>query len=174
MPTLVRRELETLFQDEFQDVEERVRPRVAEIVLNLQPRLLRLYKQSQMALSEYGPQQQGDTGSGSEPVLTPFPSQSVDSGTGTSTDHTPATGFGFDQFFPAAEDAMPLDPYGGSLDVWDTHRGYQVQQPQVDQADAGLGLGWDFDFDKLLNPMVLMPLSSGYQNQQISAPVQFE
>jgi len=58
MPGMVRRELERLFEDEFRDVEERLRPRVAEIVLNLQPKLLGLYKQSQMPLSEYGPEQQ--------------------------------------------------------------------------------------------------------------------
>jgi hypothetical protein len=42
----VRRELEILFESEFQDVEERVRPRVQDIVLNLQPRLIALYERS--------------------------------------------------------------------------------------------------------------------------------
>ncbi|EAQ87107.1 hypothetical protein CHGG_03726 [Chaetomium globosum CBS 148.51] len=83
MPTLVRRELETLFREEFQDVEERVRPRIADIILNLQPRLLGLYKQSQMPLDEYGPQQHADTASGSEPTLTPLLSQGTDSATGS-------------------------------------------------------------------------------------------
>ncbi|KAF5260234.1 hypothetical protein FOXYS1_9137 [Fusarium oxysporum] len=45
-PRFVRRELEVLFQSEFQDVEERIRPRVQDIVLNLQPRLIALYEQS--------------------------------------------------------------------------------------------------------------------------------
>jgi hypothetical protein len=45
-PRFVRRELDVLFQSEFQDVEERVRPRIQDIVLNLQPRLIALYEQS--------------------------------------------------------------------------------------------------------------------------------
>lgn len=58
MPVLVRRELEFLLQrDEFRDIEERLRPQVAQLVLELQPRLLGLYKQSQLPLSEYGPPQ---------------------------------------------------------------------------------------------------------------------
>ncbi len=172
MPTLVRRELEGLFRDEFQDVEERIRPRVAEIVLNLQPRLLSLYKQSQLPLNEYGPQQQGDMGSGSEPTTTPLLSQATDSGAGTSTDSTPVTVFGTDNFFPAAEaQAAQLDPYGSGLDAWDTvYPGHQVQ-PQVYGTEVGLGLNWDFEFDQLLNPMVFMPTSSGYPNQT-STPLQ--
>ncbi|KAF4990304.1 hypothetical protein FDECE_14447 [Fusarium decemcellulare] len=51
-PRFVRRELEVLFESEFQDVEERVRPRVQDIVLNLQPRLIALYERS--ALSARG------------------------------------------------------------------------------------------------------------------------
>ncbi|KAK4184245.1 hypothetical protein QBC35DRAFT_392137 [Podospora australis] len=58
MPTLVRRELEALFQNELADVEERLKPKVEQIVLGLQPRLMSLYKQSQMPLSDYGPEQQ--------------------------------------------------------------------------------------------------------------------
>ncbi|KAL1836191.1 hypothetical protein VTJ49DRAFT_5458 [Mycothermus thermophilus] len=72
MPTLVRRELEVLFRDEFKDVEERLRPRIAQMVLDLQPKLLDLYKQSQMPLSEYGPQQHEDRALESEPAVTPL------------------------------------------------------------------------------------------------------
>jgi hypothetical protein len=43
-PRFVRRELEILFQSEFQDVEERIRPRVQDILPNLQPRLITLYE----------------------------------------------------------------------------------------------------------------------------------
>ncbi len=163
MPTLVRRELETLFRDEFRDVEERVRPRIAEIVLNLQPRLLGLYKQSQMPLSEYGPQQHRDaTASGSEPALTPLLSQSTDSGPGTGPSSTPDTAAQLDNFLPGSEPHLGL--YGGGLDpTWGAFYpapGMQTHSPDMDT--AGLGLNWNLEFDKLLNPaLLLQPQHSG-------------
>jgi len=109
MPGMVRRELERLFEDEFRDVEERLRPRVAEIVLNLQPKLLGLYKQSQMPLSEYGPEQHHEqhdsdpmshgskrsdsvsgTGTGSEPTGWTPSSPPSRSATDNSTQQTPS------------------------------------------------------------------------------------
>lgn len=168
MPTLVRRELETLFRDEFRDVEERVRPRIAEIVLNLQPRLLGLYQQSQMPLSEYGPQQHRDaTGSGSEPALTPLLSQSTDSGPGTGPSSTPDTALQLDHLFPGSEPHLGL--YGGGLDPnWDAfypEPGFQTHSPEMDA--TGLGLNWDFEFDKLLNPALLLhPQPSGQASAQ--------
>ena len=74
MPGLVRRELEDLFQDEFQDVEESVRPRVAEIVTSLQPRLLELFKQQSSSRTEPGSTEPNETpslGSGSTPATDP-------------------------------------------------------------------------------------------------------
>jgi hypothetical protein len=162
MPTLVRRELETLFREEFQDVEERIRPRIADIVLNLQPRLLGLYKQSQMPLSEYGPQQHEDTATGSEPILTPLLSQSADSGTGTGSHSTPDAVFGTDNVFSGTE--AQLGFYGSGLDQhWDVlNPGNQVQT-QEPGLDTGLGLNWDFEFDKLLNPALLLPVPGDMQ-----------
>jgi hypothetical protein len=157
MPTLVRRELETLFQQEFQDVEERVRPRIAEIVLNLQPRLLGLYKQSQTPLSDYGPH--GGAASGSEPGLTPV-SQTTGSGRGTdpgSTGHgtepgsTPDTAFGLNSL-PEPDTQLGLD---GGAD-WPTLCG-ENQAPAQAFGTSDLGLDWDLEFDKLLNPGLFMP-----------------
>ncbi|KAK4139595.1 uncharacterized protein C8A04DRAFT_32922 [Dichotomopilus funicola] len=136
MPTLVRRELETLFQNEFQDVEERLRPRIADIVLNLQPKLLGLYKQSQMPLSEYGPEQQHTGTSGSEISSTPQLSQ----GSGpkaSGRDSTPETVFG------------PDDP-GNNFDAWNLYPENQPQ-PQFDMNSTGPGLDWDFDAESLPN-----------------------
>lgn len=53
-PRFVRRELDVLFESEFQDIEERIRPRVQDIVLNLQPRLIALYEQSAANASNSG------------------------------------------------------------------------------------------------------------------------
>ncbi|KAK4096042.1 hypothetical protein N658DRAFT_64785 [Parathielavia hyrcaniae] len=149
MPTLVRRELETLFRDEFQDVEERIRPRIADIVLNLQPRLLGLYKQSQMPLSEYGSEhhEQG----GSTPIYTPLLSQNTDSATGTVSDSTPDTLFG----------AGELDFGDGGLNTnWDAF--YPDNQTNA-QAGVGSGLDWEHEFDSLLNPLFFLqaPVQSG-------------
>ncbi|KAK4235744.1 hypothetical protein C8A03DRAFT_17557 [Achaetomium macrosporum] len=154
MPTLVRRELEVLFREEFRDVEERLRPRIAEIVLNLQPRLLSLYKQSQMPLSEYGPQQQGDTASGTEKTFTPSLSQG--SGTGSGPASTPSTLPGTDCFLAAAE--TQLDWYGRNLDAdWDSCVGSQVLAQAPAETDACLGLNWEHEFDKLLNHVLFVP-----------------
>lgn len=149
MPTLVRRELEALFHQEFQDVEERVRPRIAEIVLNLQPRLLGLYKQSQMPLSDYGPQQHVGT-SGSEPGLTPA-SHTTGSGRGTEPDSAPSTAFGLDSL-PGTDAQSGF--YGGT--DWDTLCGENQPSAQA-PGTSDLGLGWDMEFDKLLNPVLFMP-----------------
>ncbi len=152
MPTLVRRELETLFRDEFQDVEERVRPRIAEIVLSLQPRLLGLYKQSQLPLSEYGPQQHQDSATGSEPTLTPL----LSPGTGTAPGSTPDTALGVDSLFPGADLQLGLNNNGLDAD-WGTFYPGDYTQAHIPEAGAGLGLNWDFEFDQLLNPAMFLP-----------------
>lgn len=137
MPTLVRRELEVLFQDEFRDVEERLRPRVAEIVLNLQPRLLRLYKQSQMPLSEYGPQ------SSSEPTLTPALSQGMESGASSGTPIIAEPGGFITGATGVAYDGLGLG--------WASGQGTQFSETE------GLGVNWDFEFDTLLKSMPFVP-----------------
>lgn len=144
MPTLVRRELETLFQNEFQDVEERLRPRIADIVLNLQPKLLSLYKQSQMPLSDYGPEQHVGT-SGSEISSTPQLSQGSGPG-GSGFDSTPETLFG------------PDDP-ANNFEAWNLYPENQPQ-PQFDMSSSGPGLDWDFEFDKILNPALFTPANA--------------
>jgi len=154
MPTLVRRELETLFREEFQDVEELLRPRVAEIVLNLQPRLLDLYKQSQMPLSEYGPQQQpGSTGTASsnKPSLTPALSQGTDPGSGTGTLSTPDTS----NVFSEIEAQLSLDGSDQICQHWnDPDRVHQAQTQTTRVEDE---LNWDYDFDNWLNPALFAP-----------------
>lgn len=164
MPTLVRRELETLFQDEFQDVEERLRPRIAEIVLNLQPRLLGLYKQSQMPLSDYGPES-GDNVNGSEPTLTPVMSQ----GTGTGSLSSPSTVHGTEGLGLGAGSSLGFTDT--SLDAtWDPH--YPEYTPIL-ETDAGLGLDWNLEFDKLLNPMLFFPPAGETQYETVQvAPTQ--
>jgi len=49
MPALVRRELEAMFQNELQAVEESLRPQIEQMVIGLQPRLLRMFQQSILA-----------------------------------------------------------------------------------------------------------------------------
>ncbi|KAK3358519.1 hypothetical protein B0T24DRAFT_540256 [Lasiosphaeria ovina] len=159
MPTLVRRELEMLFQDQFQDVDERVRPRVADIVLNLQPRLLRLFKQSQSPLSGYGPQHEvAGSGSGSDPSLTPSLSQGTGTGTdwasAEGTDHEGALPLGAENFPFNVDDLFDFDE--GAIDTnlnWHapgqaTHGGIQ---PQTATRDTNVN-AWDYEFDKLMNP----------------------
>lgn len=46
MPAIVRRELEVMFQTELQAVEESLRPQIEQMVIGLQPRLLRMFQQS--------------------------------------------------------------------------------------------------------------------------------
>lgn len=165
MPTLVRRELESLFSDEFQDVDERVRPRVAEIVLKLQPRLLSLYKQSQMPLTEYGPEQHVSIANTSELSPPGFPSQATGSGASTGSDSTPAAIYNTDGFWPiGGMQIAQLCSYNDTLDTnWDTlYPGENQVQPHIPDTAAGLGLDWDFEFDKLLDPRVFMPLPAAY------------
>lgn len=168
MPTFVRRELETLFREEFQDVEERIRPRIADIILNLQPRLLGLYKQSQMPLDEYGPQQHADTASGSEPTLTPLLSQGTDSATGSGPDLIPNTTFGVDDMFTGSE-AQPGFSGSGSDEHWGALYPTNLMQLQAPEINYGLELNWDSEFDRLLNPALFLPPTSGlpvgYPNQ---------
>ncbi|KAK3390701.1 hypothetical protein B0H63DRAFT_388880 [Podospora didyma] len=170
MPTLVRRELESVFQDESQDVEERLRPRMAEILLNLQPKLLRLYKQSQSPLSGYGPQDNDvvvGSGSGSDQVWTPSLSQD----TGTGTDSTPPTGNNTDR-----EDSLPLGGTAFGFNVNDlldfdlsgAGSGFEWSEAVLNNApvdamqfqaayDLNVGAGsnynnWDYDIEKLASP----------------------
>lgn len=154
-----------MFRDEFQDVDERVRPRIAEIVLNLQPRLLSLYKQSQMPLSEYGPQQHANIASIGELSPTGFPSQGTESGASTGSRSTPATIYNTDGFWPIGGTQIPqLDSNNTPDTSWTTlYPGgeHQVQQ-QLPDTPVGLGLDWDFEFDKLLNPIVFMPLPAAH------------
>ena len=169
MPTLVRRELEVLFENEFKDVEERLRPRVAEIVLNLQPKLLNLYKQSQTPLSEYGPPPPEETpGSGSEPVSHT---------TGTDTNSTPGTGTdGEDNAWQGAENLAYFNPtemfgfdvnsMGAGFD-WDGTQAYGTESTQTGgmPGDGQVDLNWNYEFDQLLNPVLFSPPSSALLGQ---------
>ncbi|KAK1826118.1 hypothetical protein QBC39DRAFT_235185, partial [Podospora conica] len=146
MPTLVRRELETLFDLEFQDVEEPLRRRVAEIVVKLQPRLLNLYKQTQTPLSDYGPPSNEPSGgaTGSEPGLTPTMSHRTpesDSTPGTNVEGSVPLGFDVDEIFD----------FDGILGV------DQTQQLQQFDAYGNPVFNWDDDFEKLINPTFFMP-----------------
>jgi hypothetical protein len=176
MPTLVRRELEVLFRDEFQDVEERLRPRVAEMVLNLQPRLLSLYKQSQMPLSEYGPSQQRDATSGSEKMSTP--SLSEGSATASRSNTTPAAALPRTNGSLAEPETQP-DWFDS---IWDTgdcdasYSGSQVLAQAPTETDTCLGIDWEHEFDTLLDHVLHPPpldMQAGYyfgQTAQTSAP----
>lgn len=151
MPTLVRRELETLFEKEFQDVEEPLRRRVAEIVVKLQPRLLNLYKQTQTPLSDYGPPSNEPSAgaTGSEPGLTPtmsYHTPESDSTPGTNVEGSVPLGFDVDDMFD----------FDGILGV------DQTQQPQQQFGAPGNPVfSWDEDFDKLINPTFFMPQTHG-------------
>ncbi|KAK1762030.1 hypothetical protein QBC33DRAFT_501962 [Phialemonium atrogriseum] len=57
---LVRHELDILFQSEFQDVEERLRPRVRDIVFRLQTRIITIYERETMKTR---PSREGGIGS---------------------------------------------------------------------------------------------------------------
>ncbi|KAK5660598.1 hypothetical protein OQA88_13161 [Cercophora sp. LCS_1] len=147
MPTLVRRELENLFDNEFQDIEAHLRPRVAEIVLKLQPKLLGLYKQSQMPLSEYGPPSNEPLPSGDQ-GLTPALSHrtGTDQGSTPTTDPylAPSTDFTFD-----TGDVLNFDTTGLGLGGWEQPLPYDG-----DYVDAGFN--WDNDFNHLLNPALIL------------------
>ncbi|KAK4158993.1 hypothetical protein QBC43DRAFT_223071 [Cladorrhinum sp. PSN259] len=162
MPTLVRRELESLFKSESPDVEDRLRIKVEQIVLDLQPRLMSLYKQSQIPLSEYGPAQQqsdyGRTASVSTPTSTPGLSSGSAQGstTGYTTDvpyyggfltpnmpaMVPNAGMGGHPLYTSADMAL-LGTGGVDFDP--------NQFSGVDQ------LNWDDEFDRILDPGVFMP-----------------
>ncbi|KAK4172880.1 hypothetical protein QBC36DRAFT_304124 [Triangularia setosa] len=177
MPTLVRRELEVLFQNESRDVEDRLRSKVEDIMLGLQPKLMSLYRQSQMPLSEYGPPQdipqlqiptdqpaQWDSLSSSElatPAMSTGTGTSIDLGAGihpTSPYQQIAGGEGFD----------PNLDFGSLAGLeWDGSQlqsgtGYQFQQ----QAQ---NLNWDQEFNKLLSPVVYAPL-----NGELDFPAGFQ
>ncbi len=163
MPTLVRRELENLFEAEFQDIEEKLRPRVAEIVLNLQPKLLQLYKQSQSPLSDYGPSSDPPgAASASDAGLTPALSQRT--GTGSGADSTPATEVGapntIGEFVFGDSDGFDFTTSGMGLGLttWDgsTDLSGQFASPDAAQ-DLGQGLDWDYVFDQTLQPALFMP-----------------
>ncbi|KAK0617776.1 hypothetical protein B0T17DRAFT_618444 [Bombardia bombarda] len=162
MPTFVRRELEALFQeDEFKDVDERIRPRVAQIMLDLQPRLLNLYKQSQSPLSEYGPQpvppsktqdveSESPRTSASEPRvpggLTPLTSGSDTGGSGSGSQYPPSNmstkvGLGTDDSQSTPGDNSPWGVLGSfqALPDWALLPGEYLG---VDNMGAGIG-AWD-------------------------------
>ncbi|KAL2022647.1 hypothetical protein VTK56DRAFT_4991 [Thermocarpiscus australiensis] len=170
MPTLVRRELETLFRDEFRDIEEKVRPRIAEIVLNLQPKLLSLYKQSQLPLSEYGPQQHEAVGSSDESALVFSPTQGSASGAASNADSMPTAEFGIDSFFGGTEAQLDLCSNGKDVN-WEAVYAGAEEQVQATAPDAAYGLNWDFEFDKLLDP-VLFFMPSGGAGSELQGEVQ--
>ncbi|VBB74117.1 Putative protein of unknown function [Podospora comata] len=168
MPTLVRRELEVLFQNESRDVEDRLRSKVEDIMVGLQPKLMSLYRQSQMPLSEYGPPQdipqlqipadqpaQWDTLSSSDlatPAMSTGTGTSIDLGTGmhpTSPYQQMTGGEGFDSTNLDYSSLASLEWDGNQLH---SNTGYQFQQ----QAQ---NLNWDQEFNKLLSPVVYAPLN---------------
>ncbi|KAL2266840.1 hypothetical protein VTJ83DRAFT_4117 [Remersonia thermophila] len=173
MPTLVRRELEVLFRDHFSDVEERLRPRIAQMVLELQPKLLDLYKQSQMPLSEYGPRQHERRAPGSEPAATPVHSQPTDSATGSEFQSTPDLASGTTS--PASATNQRSVPFGSQSFSMDTGNPYVTALNHVpaepSDFNTGLGLDWDDEFDKLLSPALFMsPLSETQLAQGFITP----
>ncbi len=122
MPSLVRRELETLFRDEFQDIEEHVKPRVAEIVLNLQPRLLQLYKKSTETAPSESDLTSPRTLSSAEASSTPA----------TAPSHT-------------SLDVSPFDNFD-----WSEWEASSSNQPSS-TAGTDEGLNWDMEFDTLFS-----------------------
>ncbi|KAL2158714.1 hypothetical protein VTH06DRAFT_4196 [Thermothelomyces fergusii] len=168
MPTLVRRELERLFQEEYPDIEERIRPRVADIVLSLQPRLLNLYRQSQMPLSEYGPQQHADLGgtaSVSEANLTPLLSQGTDLGSVSDLHSCPDTMAGAGRMTVEDFEAQFGYAAGGLGIQWSALDPMSSHMMPAQPLEGGAGLSycpdWEQDFEKLLNPALFMPPGGG-------------
>ncbi|KAK0627957.1 hypothetical protein B0T14DRAFT_146593 [Immersiella caudata] len=155
MPTLVRRELETIMQ-EFSDVDPRFRSRIADIVLTLQPRLIDLYKQSQLPLSEWGPSNDSSRGNDTTPATgtdsSPTPANpSSTPATGADSSFTPATAASDGHLDPA------LGGYDGSGFTFDPNAGLGAWDgPVIDE-----GFSWDEEFDNLLNPSLFMPQGGG-------------
>jgi len=52
MPAVVRRELDAVFQDEWRILEETLRPRIEQMIVDLQPRMLRMFQQSEAISDE--------------------------------------------------------------------------------------------------------------------------
>lgn len=150
MPTLVRRELENLFEGEFQDVDEKLRPRVAEIVVGLQTKLLDLYKQSQSPLSDYGPQH--GAGNSSDPSLTPALSQRTGTNSTPATDEGHANAGGEVNF--DVNGLIDFDANNLGLGLWDANTDAAHLSETAHDANQ---FSWDNEFDRLINPTLFMP-----------------
>lgn len=181
MPTLVRRELEVLFDNELNGIDEKIKSRVANIVLDLQPKLLNLYKQSQLPLSEYGPEKPGQPaalqtpgqtpGSNSEPGM----ASTVSPASGAETNSTPGGPdgglnegsllHGVDPYMDPTTFDFDINNMGAGF-TWDGTQ-YQVQNPNADAVQYqgatandgafGDGLDWNYEFNQLLNPVLFVP-----------------
>lgn len=194
MPTLVRRELEALFQTpEFDDVDARFRSRIADIVVHLQPRLVDLYKQSQLPLSEWGPGNDssrggsgggggaGEAGNWGSDIYTgtpatshrtssasgPTPTTSTPPTSTASTLSTPATTT--NSYYPSPNDPL-VYPSPPNVLTYDPNIPWDGAQFGGDTA-VSEEFSWDEEFDNLLNPVLFMPQgvgaldTSGYQYQ---------
>lgn len=129
MPSLVRRELEAMFQTEFHDIGERLRPRVEQIVLELRPRLMRFYQESTGA-SERG-SQQGQT---------ELRQEELSQGASLSLEEA------VENQEPGADQAGN-DNHPGDFDqIW-----VQDEFPDELPAVSNLGLECDFDFERLID-----------------------
>ena len=142
MPPLVRRELEHMFQTEFRDVEDRIRPRIEQMVLSLQARLLKLYQES--ATADQGVSEQGRQSQQAEFSQGWSLHEAVD--TQDQVD-TPGILYGESEAF-GHEWALALSPA---------------------DLETGLDLGFanDLDFQKLLDPGLLNP-ELGHMDLDIS------
>lgn len=167
MPTLVRRELEVLLQNDFHDIDQRLRSRISDMVLQLQPRLLDLYKQSQMPLSEYGqPTDSRSSGLGPD-TLTPALSLSDSTRAGSGAESaTPATSEGYAPGITTPSNDPGLGIGIGAYDTTGTGLGFDHGSslgfdPSWDVGDPSVALdesfSWDEEFENLLNPSLFMP-----------------
>jgi hypothetical protein len=175
MPSLVRRELETLFAEtQFATVDASLRSRVADLVVGLQPRLMDAYRQQEKQRQQMAPEESVSASDGGEPGFTPSltgTGSGVGSGTGsvaasggTPDDRNKAldlsdAGHGDGEAVP--KDAFPMPDF--TTFDWDGARagsgeGFGGQQV----GENGMPFDWESDFDHLLDHTVFAAESQLY------------
>ncbi|KXX73045.1 hypothetical protein MMYC01_210087 [Madurella mycetomatis] len=131
MPGLVRREVGMVFQNELRDVEESLRPRIEQMIVGLQPRLLRMFQES-ANVEKREPEPEGQEAHQGDDAL---PDESVQ-----------------DSFQESGFDANPLLQYDLLPDMGETWASASAFFPPGSADEFQTGLAYNINFEKLVNP----------------------